>query len=118
MHLPFMVIILACYLGLAYLTHYTKGVYVYSFLNPSPKKLDANGVNIGGIGVYTAAYIVGIAVGICLLFSIVKGLIALRKWVTEKKMDKEGKFYGGRPMGHGDTELETMRVWEKAPGEA
>ncbi|KAH8597550.1 hypothetical protein B0O99DRAFT_650909 [Bisporella sp. PMI_857] len=117
-HLPWLILILASYLGLAYLTHYTKDVYVYRFLNSSPKILDSNGDNIGGVGVYCAAYILGIAIGICILFILVKYLITLRKWVTEKKMERLGKFYGGRKMGQGDTELEEIRAWEKQPGEA
>jgi len=115
--LLWLVLLLVGYLGVAYLTHYTKGVYVYPFLDSSPKVLDSAGKNIGGIGVYSAAYIVGIAVGIVILFCISKGLILLRKWVTEKKAGMTGKFYGGRAMGHGETELEMQRQWEKPPGE-
>lgn len=113
-----LVILLACYLGLAYLTHYTKGVYVYPFLNSAPKKLDNDGKNIGGIGVYSAAYIVGIAVGIVVLFGVSKGLISLRKWAIEKKGGMMGKFYGGRALGHGEADLEEQKQWETQPGEA
>ena len=116
-HLLWLVIILACYLGVAYLTHYTKGIYVYSFLDSSPKVLNSEGKNIGGMGVYSAAYIVGIAIGIIILFCVAKGLIILRKWLTEKKAGMTGKFYGGRAMGHGEAELEMQRQWEKQPGE-
>jgi hypothetical protein len=112
-HLLWLVIILACYCGLAYLTHYTKGVYVYSFLNPTPKH-EVNGVNEGGVGRgEVVGYVFGIAIGICLLFCLSKGIAWLRKWVTETKMDRKGKFYAGRDMGMGEVELETQRVWEK-----
>jgi hypothetical protein len=90
------------YLGLAYLTHYTQGIYVYSFLDPS-----------GGHSARTAGYILGIAAGIIVIYLITKGLVALRKWVTEKKMGRTGKFHGGRSMGQGDAELEAVRMWEK-----
>lgn len=98
-HLLWLIVILACYLGLAYLTHYTKGIYVYSFLDPSKGPV--------------AGYVFGIAAGIIIIFCIVKGLIWVRKWVTEKKMGKTGKFYAGRQMGQGEVELETSRAWEK-----
>lgn len=100
-HLLWLIILLICYLGLAYLTHYTKGVYVYSFLDPSHGK----GKVIG--------YCFGIAIAIVVIFSIVKGLAFLRKWLTEKKFGKTGKFYGGRNLGQGEVELEAQRVWEK-----
>jgi hypothetical protein len=116
-HLLWLVIILACYCGLAYLTHATKGVYVYSFLNPEPKH-EVDGKNIGGVGQgEVVGYVLGIAVGICILFCVSKGIATLRKWVTETKMDRRGKFYAGREMGIGEVELETQRVWEKPAGE-
>jgi hypothetical protein len=100
-HLPFIVIILALYLGLAYLTKATEGFYVYNFLNPAQ-----------GAG-KTAGYILGIAAGIIVVFVIVKGLTWTRKWFTEKKLGMTGKFHGGRSLGHGDVELEAVRMWEK-----
>lgn len=80
-HLIPVVILLAMYLGLAYLTYYTEGFYVYSFLNLQK--------NSGGI---VAAYIVGILVAAIVVFLIVKYVIMLRVWVTEKKMGKMGKL--------------------------
>ncbi|KAF4632374.1 hypothetical protein G7Y89_g5763 [Cudoniella acicularis] len=113
-HILFLIIILACYCGLAYLTHYTKGYYVYSFLNPNPKELDAQGTNVGGVGQgAVVGYVFGIAVAVIILFSLMKGLAWTRKWVTEKKMGREGVFYRGRKMGQGEVELETVRMWEK-----
>jgi len=49
---------IACYLGVAYITHATQGIYVYGFLNPSK-------------GPILAAYIVGILIGNVLVFAIV-----------------------------------------------
>jgi hypothetical protein len=75
---------------------------VYSFLNPAEAR---NGL--------VAAYVFGIAVAICIIFAVVRGLVAARKWVTEEKMGRLGKFYGARGMGTGEVELETVRMWEK-----
>ncbi|KAF2020090.1 hypothetical protein BU24DRAFT_365915 [Aaosphaeria arxii CBS 175.79] len=75
------IIILACYLGLAYVTEATQGFYVYGFLNL--KKNSAGSV---------AGYIVGILVAAVIVFLIVRYLIVLRVWVTEKKLGKLGKF--------------------------
>jgi hypothetical protein len=100
-HLPLIIIILALYLGLAYLTRYTQGYYVYGFLDPSK-----------GAG-RTAGYILGIAAGIIVVFLIVKGLMWMRKWFTETKLGRTGKFHDGRPLGTGDVELEAVRMWEK-----
>lgn len=100
-HLPFLIILLALYLGLAYLTRATQGFYVYGFLDPANGK----GKLVG--------YVFGIAAGITVIFALVKGLMWVRKWATEKKMGRTGQFHAGRPMGHGDVELEAARMWEK-----
>jgi hypothetical protein len=101
MHLPFIILIMALYLGLAYLTKYTQGRYVYKFLNPSQ-----------GAG-KTAGWILGIAAAIIIIFCIMKGLMWVRKLFTETKLGRTGKFHGGRPIGTGDVELEAVRMWEK-----
>jgi hypothetical protein len=75
------VVLLALYLGLAYLTHATEGFYPYPFLdfqNNSPG--------------FVAGVIVGILVAAIIVFLIVRYLIVLRVWVTEKKLGKHGKF--------------------------
>lgn len=84
---------LALYLTLAYVTYYTKGFYPYTFLD-----IQAQGSAV------TAGYILGIAVGAVIVFSIVKGVIHLRLWATEKKGGMEGKFAGKplRSRGSGD----------------
>ena len=90
---------------------------MYSFLNPNPRitvTVAGKTTHSGGYGkAGVAGAVIGIAVGICVLFAIVKGLAWVRKWTTEKKLDKRGKFYAGRDMGIGEVELETQRVWEK-----
>lgn len=118
MHLLYLILILASYLGLAYLTHATKGYYVYNFLNPSPSRTittaDGETQNLGGVGKgAVAGYVLGIAAAIVVIFCAARGLTWLRKWLTETKMERRGKFYAGREMGNGEVELETQRVWEK-----
>lgn len=92
-HAWWVVFVLALYLTLAYVTYYTKGFYTYTFLD----------IQTQGSAV-TAGYILGIAVGAVIVFSIVKGVIHLRLWATEKKGGMEGKFAGKplRSRGSGD----------------
>lgn len=112
-HLLWLIILLACYCGLAYVTHATKHYYVYNFLNPTPR-LEVNGKNVGGWGKGGVVGVVfGIAAAIIIIFCLAKGLTKARKWATEKKMGKTGEFYASRDMGVGEVELETQRVWEK-----
>jgi len=75
------VLLLALYLGLAYLTHATQGFYVYPFLD---LQKHSSGV--------VAGYIIGILIAAIIIFVIVRYLIALRVWVTETKLGKKGKF--------------------------
>jgi len=84
-HMIWIVFILALYLALAYVTHATKGFYTYSFLDPAK----------GGI---VAAYCFGIAVGGIIVFGVVWGLIRLRKWLTEEKLGRRGKFSSPPPQ--------------------
>jgi hypothetical protein len=80
-HMLWLIVILAMYCGLAYVTHATKGFYVYSFLDPGR---NGRGAVVG--------YIFGIAVGCIIVFGVAWGLIWTRRWVTEKKFAKTGKF--------------------------
>jgi len=82
-HMLWLIIILALYLCVAYVTYADKGFYTYNFLDPEEQ------------GAMLAAWIVGIAVGCCILFGVVWGLIWMRKKVTEEKMGLKGKFFGG-----------------------
>ncbi|KAL8996454.1 MAG: hypothetical protein Q9169_004048 [Polycauliona sp. 2 TL-2023] len=79
-HLPFLVILLALYLALAYLTHVTAGFYPYSFLDPDK-----------GSG-KLAGYILGILAAACVIFGIVWGIIWVRRWLTESKLSMRGKL--------------------------
>ncbi|KAF4463344.1 hypothetical protein FALBO_9831 [Fusarium albosuccineum] len=81
-HIPWLILILALYLGLAFVTVATQHFYVYNFLDHD---------EVGGRGI-VAAYIIGIAVGIVVIFCIVWCIIWLRRWVTENKLGMDGKF--------------------------
>ncbi|KAL2130271.1 hypothetical protein VTI74DRAFT_6688 [Chaetomium olivicolor] len=90
-HMAWLILVLALYLALAYVTKATKNFYPYDFLNPATQH---------GL---VAAYAFGIAVGCIVVFGFVWGLIWLRKFVTETKLGKTGKFAktasGGGELG-------------------
>ncbi|PPQ71918.1 hypothetical protein CVT24_008059 [Panaeolus cyanescens] len=81
--LPVTIVILAMYLGLAYLTKATQGFY-------HPKKQGAK----------LAAYIIGILVGHIIVFVVVFGAIKLRERLTKGK----GETSGGKGLLTSDTE--------------
>ncbi|THX37595.1 hypothetical protein D6D10_05788 [Aureobasidium pullulans] len=75
-----LVILLALYLGLAYLTHSTQNFYVYPFLDPR----NGRGLIAGAcIGILAAAVVV---------FVIVHFLTKLREWITETKLGLYGNL--------------------------
>ncbi|KAF2750474.1 hypothetical protein M011DRAFT_418450 [Sporormia fimetaria CBS 119925] len=80
-HIVPIVILLALYLALAYVTHATQSFYVYSFLDTT--------ANSPGV---VTGYIIGILVGSIVLFLIIRYAILIRVWTTEKKLGKTGKF--------------------------
>lgn len=53
-----------------------------------------------------AAYIIGILVAAIVIFLIVKYLILLRVWITEKTMGKTGKFSRRSTVRMADEEAE------------
>ncbi|ETS81910.1 hypothetical protein PFICI_06912 [Pestalotiopsis fici W106-1] len=86
-HIFWLIVVLALYLSLAYITYATKGFFVYSFLDPT--------VMQHGL---VAAYVFGIAIIIVIIFSLVKGAAWSRRWLTESKLGMEGKMaHGGLP---------------------
>ena len=89
LHILFLIIILALYLGLAYLTYRTQGFYVYNFLNPAQ-----------GVGL-TAGYIFGILAACIVVFGIVWAIIWVRSRVTDRSE---------RKAGHRDIELSGMHA--------
>ncbi|KAI1082060.1 hypothetical protein F5B20DRAFT_46194 [Whalleya microplaca] len=93
-HLPWLIVILALYLALAYVTRASEGFYTYSFLDP------------GLQGSLVAAYVFGIAVGIVVIFAVVWGLIWTRRWVTEERLGMRGRFAEGERRGGEEEDLE------------
>ncbi|KAI5798794.1 hypothetical protein EDC01DRAFT_15741 [Geopyxis carbonaria] len=83
-YLPFLIIFLALYLALAYVTHATQGFYTYGFLDPN------NG------SATLCAYVFGIMAAIIVLFIAVWLLIWLRKWVCESVFNMPGKTYNSK----------------------
>ena len=97
-HLVWLIFILLLYLALAFVNHANTGEYVYSFLDYEWA---------GGRGL-VAAYILGIAVGIVIVFVVVWGVIKLRRWVTEDKLGMDGKFARQPSSPRHDTEMNTI----------
>ena len=85
-HIPFLILFLAGYLGVAYITKATQGFYTYKFLDP---KTDGSGM--------VAAYVFGIAIGICILFAIIAGVHWVKVWFFERVIgiDKNQFVHGG-----------------------
>lgn len=80
---------------MAYVTFYTQGFYTYGFLDLQK--------NSSGV---VAAYIVGILVADIIIFLIVKYVILLRFWLTEKKLGMAGKFSHRNTVRMADEEAE------------
>jgi hypothetical protein len=99
LHMVWLILILAGYLALAYVTYADQGFYTYGFL-------DHNDVGSRGL---VAAYIFGILAGIIIIFCLAWLLIWLRRWITESKLGMDGKFGTGRPSErHDDVEMNTF----------
>jgi hypothetical protein len=108
LHIALGILLLACYLALAYITQATQGFYTYSFLDPS----DGHSGRVAG-------YVFGIAVGFVVLFGIVWGVIWLRRRLTGGRMVASKRdIYRGtefRPRGQrgwdegGDAEMSAVR---------
>ncbi|TCD62150.1 hypothetical protein EIP91_007278 [Steccherinum ochraceum] len=71
-HILFLDLMLAGYLGVAYITHVTEGFYTYDFLDPHKQ------------GSLLAAYIVGIGAGEIVLFIIIHYVIVLRTRLSRR----------------------------------
>ncbi|PHH78812.1 hypothetical protein CDD83_3928 [Cordyceps sp. RAO-2017] len=81
-HLPCLLLVLLAYLALAYLTAAVQGFYPYRFLDR-----DA----VGGRAA-VAAYLLGIAAALVLVFCLARALLALRRWLTETRLGCRGRF--------------------------
>ncbi|KAF2146652.1 uncharacterized protein K452DRAFT_294205 [Aplosporella prunicola CBS 121167] len=90
-HLPLLLGVLALYVGLAYAVHAAEGGpeggagYVYAFLDPRGE----------GGGGRVVAYCAGVGAGVVVLFLVVRGVVALRVWVTEVRWGRGGEFFRG-----------------------
>lgn len=85
LHLLVLIVLLALYLGLAYLTKASEGFYPYTFLDTSK-----------GSQSKVAAYAFGILAAIIVIFGVIWLVVWARKWLTEGKLGMEGKLAGRR----------------------
>lgn len=90
-HLSVVLLILSIYLGLAYLTRYTQGFYVYEWLNP------AHGT------VSIILHVLGYAAGIIAIFLLVSGAIRLRNMLVRKMNKEDGASIREKGMRLSDT---------------
>ncbi|KAI0713406.1 hypothetical protein C8Q76DRAFT_620255 [Earliella scabrosa] len=74
LHLPICVFMLACYLGVAYITYATQGFYTYSFLDPGKQRAKL------------AGYIIAVGVAECLAFVLVRGLTWARNRLSKRNL--------------------------------
>lgn len=72
MHLSVVLLVLAVYLGLAYLTKYTQGFYVYEWMNPAH----------GNASIIL--HVLGYALGMIVIFFLVSGAIRLRGMLAKR----------------------------------
>jgi len=73
LHVPFLILILGGYVGIAYITHATQGWYPYSFLNPQKE------------GPFLAAYLVGIPLAAVIIFSIVWAICLAKEHLLARR---------------------------------
>ncbi|KAG5636701.1 hypothetical protein H0H81_007130 [Sphagnurus paluster] len=78
MTLPFGLVMLGGYLGVAYITHETQNFYPYSFLDPKKEKG------------FLAVYIAGIAIGYCIVFLFVRYVIVARARIVALRQKSAG----------------------------
>ncbi|KAF8703092.1 hypothetical protein AX14_014205 [Amanita brunnescens Koide BX004] len=98
-YLPLNIVLLACYLGVAYITSGTQHFYTYEFLDPKRE------------GPVLAGYIVGIAVGECIVYALVYLAVVLRQ--------KAARRHSFEPQSAGgDSDDDKERVKSGAAEEA
>ncbi|KAJ7512224.1 hypothetical protein B0H11DRAFT_1843971 [Mycena galericulata] len=86
--LPLHVLLLAGYLGVAYVTYAAQGFYTYPFLNPRTQHA------------LLAAYIAGIALGAVVVFLLGRGVAGVRERLLGRPGNEKrrGEGSGGEPM--------------------
>jgi len=98
-HIPFIALFLAGYIGVAYITKATEGFYTYNVLDPHGK---------GGTK-SVVKYIIGIIVGACVIFVIVAGVNWVKVMFCEKVLGIDEIQYvhrGRRKKQHGPRSFE------------
>jgi uncharacterized membrane protein len=103
-HLLWIIILLALYLGVAFITHATEHFWVYNFLDNNNK---------GGRG-RVAGYIFAILAAAIVVFIVVKYLILLRKWITETKLGKSGRLEHRGGYAGGNEEAAEYRTKQES----
>lgn len=93
-----LILILAGYLGVAYLTLHDSGFYVYDFLDETTHSKAV-----------VAGYILGILAAIIIVFVIVHFLIKFRRWLTEHEFGKKGRFSSSMAYMPNDVERGVLR---------
>jgi hypothetical protein len=101
-HVLWLVVILALYVSLAYLTKATKGWLPYDFLDPGPE-------GPGGPRM-VVAYVLGILAAILVIFFVIVGLMYLRRWIVEAKLHMGGKFKKDTVKKSRDVEMAPARA--------
>ncbi|KAF5346545.1 hypothetical protein D9756_010108 [Leucocoprinus leucothites] len=96
--LPVCLVLLLSYLGVAYITFASQGVYTYAFLDPKTQHSKL------------AAYIVGIAVGHIIIFVLVRYAIVLRD-----KISKFARYHEEDTQHQGPKEA--LNEWEEVEWE-
>ncbi|KAJ6473471.1 hypothetical protein DFH09DRAFT_1057639 [Mycena vulgaris] len=101
--LPVQLVLLVAYLGVAYVTREAQGFYPYPFLDPHTQHA------------FLAVYIVGIALGACVLFLLVRGVAVLRQRFVMRRGLLRGDREGGSSegLGGGGREGEGLEDWEE-----
>ncbi|EQL29267.1 hypothetical protein BDFG_08076 [Blastomyces dermatitidis ATCC 26199] len=88
LHLPFLILLLLLYLGVAYITHAAEGFWVYPFLNPGP-----NGSRIANV----VKYLCIVVAALLITFAVVWGA----SWVRRRLVGLKTKWAKGDVGGGG-----------------
>jgi hypothetical protein len=105
--LPGGLLILAAYLGVAYITEADQGFYTYNFLNPHTQHARL------------AGWIIGIGIAYCIIFVVVRGIVIARVRLATRGV--KGLFrrdvQGGNAKGE-KVETEAIDEWVKVDPDA
>ena len=102
-HLSILLLVLSLYLGLAYLTRWTGGFYVYEWMDPAHGN--------ASIIVHILCY----SVGIISIFALVRGAILLRIYVTNKLIHSQRNVNRANMIKLDDTPSEVVVPSKEMP---